>query len=292
VTTTFPMELEIIRVSATVGFLTAASYYDLFNKKNVPVAIPYAMIAAGFLLNLLTLSQGAIISSSAITLAVFGIGYLIYRIGQIGGADVLVFAGIALLLPEIPASILPQLAIPLFTYPFVVSVFLVSGFLAIIGLSAKYIPAVISALLKGKIKIRAQSALASILIVGSYLVVVYVFASAGILSPTQSALLLFLVLLAGFLTTFKEFISSTMVQWVPLKQIDDEDVIALHYLDPKLVAKLKLQPVLVHSELEKLRTSKLKKFPIFKGMPPFLPYVLLSVLLLLIFGDPFKLLFI
>ena len=291
-TTTFPMELEIIRVSATVGFLTAASYYDLFNKKNVPVAIPYAMIAAGFLLNLLTLSQGAIISSSAITLAVFGIGYLIYRIGQIGGADVLVFAGIALLLPEIPASILPQLAIPLFTYPFVVSVFLVSGFLAIIGLSAKYIPAVISALLKGKIKIRAQSALASILIVGSYLVVVYVFASAGILSPTQSALLLFLVLLAGFLTTFKEFISSTMVQWVPLKQIDDEDVIALHYLDPKLVAKLKLQPVLVHSELEKLRTSKLKKFPIFKGMPPFLPYVLLSVLLLLIFGDPFKLLFI
>ena len=287
------MEFELARAAAMVLFLAAASYFDLFNKKNVPVAIPYAMVAVGFILNLLSFDANLILTSSAAALAVFAIGYLVYRTGQIGGADVLIFAGIALLLPESPAALLPQAATisPLFSYPFIVPVFLISGFLAIIGLSLKYVPKVASGLAQGKVAIRPQSALTSAIIVISYLAVIYFFSQAGIIVPAQSALLLLLVLLAGFLTAFKDYISSTMVEWVPLGGIDEEDVIALHSLDPMLVSRLKLQPVLTPPELAKLKKSKLKKFPIYKGMPPFLPYILLAVLFLLIFGDPFRLLF-
>ena len=137
------MEIELLRIAATIAFLAAATYYDLFNRKNVPVTIPYAMIALGLLFNLASLDLNLILSSCATALAVFAMGYLVYRAGQIGGADVLVFAGIALLLPSAPPPLYPQIASPpFFPYPFIVPVFLASGFLAIVGLSAKYIPKV------------------------------------------------------------------------------------------------------------------------------------------------------
>jgi len=287
------MEFELLRIIATLSFLTAATYYDLFNKKNVPVFIPYAMISIGLLLNIFTLNLNFILSSSAVALAVLAIGYLVYRTGQLGGADVLIFAGISLLLPNAPSLSIFQASAqqPLFTYPFILSVFLVSGFLAVIGLSAKYVPKVACALLRGNVEIKAQSALSSVLIVASYLAVIYFFSEAGILSTAQSVFLLLLVLLAGFLTLFKDYISSSMVEWVPLGSIDEEDVIALHLLDEKLVRRLKLQPVLTPSEMVKLKRTRMKKFPIFKGMPPFLPYVLVALIFLLLFGDPLTLMF-
>jgi len=286
------MQFEMLRIAAALSFLGVATYYDLFNRKNVPVVIPYSMMLFGLILNLASLDINLILSSCGVALVVLAIGYPIYKVGQIGGADVLILAGIALLLPDAPPALLPQApAQPFFSYPFILPVFIVSGFLAVLGFSAEYIPRTLSSALRGGVEVKAQSVLSSALIVVAYITVVYLFLQAGILSAAQSAFLLILVLLAGFLTLFKDHISSTMVEWVPLKEIDEEDVIALHMLDPKIVSRLRLQPVLTHSEMEKLKKTRLKRFPVFKGMPPFLPYVLLAVVLLLAFGDPIALLF-
>ncbi len=284
------MQFEMLRIAVAAAGLLVATYYDLFNKRNVPVNITYFMIGAGFLLNIATLDISLIAYSSLAALIVMGLGYLIYRTGQIGGADVLIFAAIALLFPSFPASILAPSAPPFFEFPFVASVFIISGLLSIFGIGAIYIPRVLRDLAKGKVKLNATSAFSAFAMLISFLAVIYVL---GPYIPFQSgqAILALVMLLAIFLILFKDHISSSMIEWVPFSQIDDEDVVALDLLNPKLVAKYSLQRVATRTELEKLKKTGLKKFPVFKGMPAFVPYILLAVLLLLVFGDPLWLLF-
>lgn len=285
------MEPEAIRIAFLFAFLTVAAYFDVFNRKNVPVAIPYAMIALGILLNLYSLDFSELVSSATVSLLIITVGYIIYRAGQIGGADVLIFTGIALLMPMQPVSLYPLVPVAkAFTYPFVFSVFLVSGFIALIALAFKYVPFVLRGLAAGKVRIHPLKAIPAILVCGAYIASVYVLAMLGIITGVQGAFISALAILAGFLTLFKDEISAAMVEWVGISEIDDEDVIAIHLLKPALVSRLDLQPVLTRPELEKLKSSKLKKFPIFKGMPAFLPYVLLAALFLLLFGDPIAML--
>lgn len=284
------MQFEMLRIAVAVAGLLVATYYDLFNRRNVPVNITYFMIGAGFLLNLATMDLSLIIFSSLIALIVLGLGYLIYRTGQIGGADVLIFASIALLFPSIPESLLKPPSQPFFEFPFVASVFIISGLLSIFGIAAIYIPRVLKDLARGKVKITATSAFSAFAMLVSFLAVIYAL---GPYLPFQSgqALLALVMLLAVFLILFKDHISSSMIEWVPFSKIDDEDVIALELLDKKLVAKYSLEKVATRQVLERLKKTGLKKFPVFKGMPAFVPYILLAVLLLLIFGDLLWLLF-
>jgi preflagellin peptidase FlaK len=285
------MEFEALRIASLLAFLAISSYFDIFNRKNVPVGIPYAMIALGIILNLATMDFGVIVSSATVALLIVTVGYVIYRTGQIGGADVLIFTGIALLVPSQPAALLPlEPASHFFLYPFVFSAFLISGFLALIGLSFQYVPAVSSSLLRGETKIELKNALLAVLVSGTYIAVVFLLVQAQRIAPVQALFISALALLAGFLTLFKDKITLAMIEWVPLGEIDEEDVIALNLLKPSLVKKLALDPVVTRTEREKLKKSGLKSFPIFKGMPAFLPYVFFAALLVVVFGDPLAIL--
>lgn len=136
------MQFEQIRILVMVVGLLAATWYDVFNRRNVPVYITYAMIGAGLLLNILSLDLQFIVFSSAVALLVFALGYIVYRTGQIGGADILVFAGLALLMPNSFTPLFPPPVPPLLPYPFIVSVFILSGVLAIFGVSLIHAPAI------------------------------------------------------------------------------------------------------------------------------------------------------
>ena len=282
------LQFAFLRESLLVAFLLICSYYDIFNKKNIPLWVTIGMVAAGVLLNLATLDTNFILYSSMIAIIILAIGYAIYKTGQIGGADVFAFMGIALL---IPSSAPNPAAIQLLQYPFVFSVFLVSGFLAMLGICAKYIPRIAILFAKGKIKPGLWDALASgILVVVSAPLILNMF-ERGILSLTQATGLSLLIALTAFLSLFKSQISDSMIEWVKLKEIDEEDVIALKLLDPKTVKRYKLNAVLEKGEFEKLKRMNLKKYPIYKGMPAFMPYLLLAAIIILAIGDPILLLF-
>ena len=286
------MQFEAIRVSVAVAGLLLASYYDLFNRRNVPSWLTYSMLGAGILFTLAGFDAQEIANSAVAAVAVLGLGYLVYRSGQIGGADVLIFAALALLLPIAPAPIFPvSSSAPAISLPFIVAIFIASGLFSIIGISATYVPKVLSSLLKGNVKVGRTSIFSSAVIVASYAFVLYFMHSAFALPVPQLALIAMLVILAAFLMLFKEHISESMIEWVPFSKIDEEDIIALEKLDPGLVARLSLGKVLTPSELGKLKKTKLKTFPIFKGMPPFVPYITLGLAFLLLFGDLVLLLF-
>ena len=65
-----------------------------------------------------------------LAIAVFGISYVLYYTGKIGGGDLKLFTGIALLVPYLPQS----------PYPFVLLAMFVAAIAAIIALTAYYVP--------------------------------------------------------------------------------------------------------------------------------------------------------
>ncbi|QLJ53318.1 MAG: Type IV leader peptidase family protein [Candidatus Fermentimicrarchaeum limneticum] len=267
---------------------TAATYYDLFNKRNVPTWLTYSLVALGVVFTLATLNTSGIIFAFAVALAIFAFGYLLYRTGQIGGADVLMFVSIALLLPNAPKPLLANVE-PQLSFPFVVSIFVLSGMLGVFGIFLKYVPATLYEIIRGeKIEINRTHALLSTAMMVLYLVLLYFLNSIVEMPQVQLAVFTAVVICATSVFSLKEHIAEKhMIRMVSVEDIDEEDVLAIEKMDQKLVSKYKLDKLLTASEIEKLKKmGKRKKFPVYKEMPVFMPYVLIALLLSALFGDP------
>jgi Flp pilus assembly protein protease CpaA len=282
------MEFAMLRFVICLVGCTAATYYDLFNRRNVPTWLTYALVAIGALFTLASLNISIITQNFLIAIAIFVLGYLLYRAGQIGGADVLVFISIALLLPEAPAPLLSTTA-PHLEFPFVFSVFILSGMLGVFGIFLKYVPATLYEFLRGE-KIRISRAQAGLAVATLLLYTIFLYYLNSIVELPEVQLIIFLavVVCATSLFTLKDYISEKhMIRMVGVDEIDEEDILAVEKMDQKVVSKYKLDKLLTPSEIDKLRKmGKKKKFPVYKEMPVFMPYVLIALLAALLFGDP------
>jgi Flp pilus assembly protein protease CpaA len=282
------MEFAMLRFAICFVGCTGATYYDIFNKRNVPSWLTYSLVAIGALFTLASFNMNAIVSSGVVALVIFAFGYILYRTGQIGGADVLVFISIALLLPEAPTSIFLQANSQL-GLPFVISIFVLSGVLAVFGIFLKYIPLTIrDALMGEKIRIEPSQFALAVFTLVFYAVFIYYMNGIIELPQTQLAVFAAVIVCATSIFALKDHISEKyMIRMVGVDEIDEEDVLALERMDPKLVKEHKLDRLLTLKEIEKLKKmGKKKKFPVYKEMPVFMPYVLIALTAALLFGDP------
>ncbi len=299
------MEFEVVRLAICLAGCAGATYYDLFNRRNVPSWLTYTLVALGALFALASFNIDLIMSngftalldmtvSSGILAAlfIFAIGYALYRVGQIGGADVLVFVSIALLLPEAPQSIYLT-AKPQLGFPFVVSIFVLSGILAVFGIFLRYIPLTLYNMLKGEVSVNPSQVLLAAATLTFYAAFLYYLNSLVELPQTQLAVFGAVIVCATSLFAFKDYISDKyMIRMVVVGEIDEEDILAVEKMDPKLVSEYKLDRLLTPKEIEKLKKiGRKKKFPVYKEMPVFMPYVLIALLAALLFGDPLAYLF-
>ena len=115
---------ELIRVVVAFVGTAIGAYYDIFNKKNIPDKFLYAFLAVAFVVNLVFYEESLFLFSVGVAIFFSAIGYLFYRLGQLGGADVFIIAAIMLLLPIHPSFIEMS-----FNLPFIFSVFIFSGVL-------------------------------------------------------------------------------------------------------------------------------------------------------------------
>lgn len=279
------MEFELARFAICVIGCGAATYYDLFNRRNVPTWLTYSLVGVGVLFTLATFDIAAIASTLEVALAVFVVGYLLYITGQIGGADVLLFVSIALLLPEAPHPFFGQQFE--FGFPFVLSVFVVSGMLGVFGVFLKYVPATVYSYAKGeRVVINRTTLLLSAATLLLYLLLLYNLALIAELTQLQLAVFTGVVVCATCIFALKEHISERyLIRMVGVDEIEEEDILAVERMDPALVRKHNLRKLLTKSEIEKLRKMR-RKFPVYKEMPVFMPYVLITLLLSILFGDP------
>ena len=223
--------------------------------------------------------------------AVLAIGFAAYAFGQLGGGDVKLFTALALLLPFYPTMFQPvasQFGITpvVAPYPFIVTLFLTAG---IIG-SLIFIPTYYMAKLvriRGRVKDFNKKLVKGI-------------AYSALISPV---FIMYAAWFPGFLLLFPPvalglviipFKNDTLehfsIKPKAVKDWDDDEVIALEFISDDVKKKLGLwRKTFTDRELAKIkeRAKKyhIKRLPVCAELPRFGPFILISLVISLFFGD-------
>ncbi|MEM0149471.1 MAG: hypothetical protein QXW10_01080 [Candidatus Micrarchaeaceae archaeon] len=283
------MELAIVRMFSVLAIALIYMLFDLFNNRNVPSAFAYATLAYGAAFSLLYMSMLSIISF-AIAAVILGFGYIIYRIGQIGAADIMEFAAISMVMP---IQLQPWLtSINQLGLPFIVSVLIGSGIAALVIVPIYY-TLLAKSRKKGRIlnSVDGRSVLKASLIFGAYVLFI-IFAILAIhLTVFALILLLLLAIFSSLIILFENAISRAMIEYVGVEKFEEGDIIALNLMGAKKTKAIKSK---VHS-FDRLATARLIKelkskririkFPVYKNAMPLALPIFIGVLLSLAVGD-------
>ncbi|HIH18927.1 TPA: prepilin peptidase [Candidatus Micrarchaeota archaeon] len=273
-----------LRSLAALAFTCAAAYFDAFNKKWVPNYLVYGFLGCALALNVLFFDSALFIQALVIAAAVFGSTYLLYKAGQLGGADAYVLTSISLCVPYLSKPFLAgEQSVP---YPFILSVLAPTGLAFILHMVARFLPYISRKISKGEVRFGLTKIAGPLLLLLAFAFFIYSISILPVALPIQYvAILSFLFASLFFFSLFKEEIKDSMVEMVPVSRLQEEDVLALEKMDKHLAKKLGLSPLIGKAAIAILKKSKLKRVPVYTGMPFFLPYLLLGLAFSLLFGD-------
>lgn len=245
-----------------IVFLALASYYDIFNRRTIPDWISYAFVVVALTFMLAT--EGIVLVKIGVAIAIFSLGYLLYRIGYIGGADVFFLAGLVLLLPLTGtagiSAALPTIVTVLFISTILMAVYLEYNFFA----------------QRNKFEPKMQEIVTSIIWIIGYSIVSYVLYSLGLVSFAALALLVGIV--SAVFALIKKDLAKSLVTFVAPTKIIEEDILAVEEMDPKIVEKLGLERLLTRAQIEKIKKAGLKSVPIYGKLPPYMPFMLIGTI--------------
>ena len=272
-----------VRIMVAVAFTGAAAYYDMFNKKWVPDLLLWCFLGASLLLNVVFFDPAVFAPALFIAIAVAALTYALYRMGQLGGADVFVMASIALAIPYLPKPLLAaSQSVP---YPFFLSMLAPTGIAFIVHMLFRFIPYISRRISAGKVEFTVQKVAGPALIAVSLVIFCTVVSSLPMQLPASYfAIIGFLSAALIFFSLFMPEIKASMVEKIPVSRLQCEDVLALEQM-PSLAKNLKLPPVISGKTIAALKRAKIKSVPVYTGMPFFLPYLFIGLVLTLLFGD-------
>lgn len=282
--------LFTVRVAAVVVIALVYMLFDLFNSRNVPSMFAYATLGFGTVFTILYLNVSAIMISLGIAAVIGALGYLVYRAGQLGGADVIEFAAISMILPLQPAPYLSSIF--QFNLPFIISVFIATGVVALALIPLYYIPMARSSLRKSMWSYVDRSAIFK----GAVLTVAYLAFLLFLVFATNAGviglLIVVVVMISSILTmTFERPITDSMVERIPAGKFEEGDMIALNMMNEKEIGEMKrkirgfgrLVTLRVIGEMKRKKVTR--KFPVYrKAMPLALP-IFIGIVLSLLFGN-------
>lgn len=228
--------------------------------------ITYPMIALGIVLNLIEFD----LSLFYVAIAVFAISYVLYWLGKIGGGDVKLFAGIALLLPYFNGNV------------FIVHALLAAAILSIIFYSVYYVAKYWR---KGISLQENRQGILSALVLGIITAAYFYYMISMQFMAVQIAALLYVVIAFAlfFLALEKGIKRNFFLKEVKLGKLEEDEVIATDFLDKGVKEKLKLhwKGVFGKKEIDALRKIGVKMVPVYRDMPPFAPFVFLGLAIVL-----------
>ena len=271
--------LLLLRIAAALVGTGAAAWQDA-KTSFIDDKITVSMIAVGAAFCLyeaaLAVDKTPWIWAGVAALAIAVLGFALWKAGQFGGGDVLLFIGLQLLLPFNPTA-----AGAFLPYPFIVSVLVSASFLGSVWTAFWFAKRLSEegALDAGKAAASVLGALAAVAVLAWFS-----------LSLAQIVFFGALFASAFFLTVFKkEIMRRVVVKRVRLSEVEDEDVLAIDELPARLVARYKIGRVLTKSEVAKLRVvgrrEKIVLWPVCKELPRFAPFVFAGLAACLVVGD-------
>lgn len=268
---------ELFRILLAFAGTGIAAYYDVFNKKNIPDKFLYGFLAIALLTNVVFYSETLFPFTIGIAILLAMIGYLIYRLGQLGGADVFVLVSIMLLLP-----LHPSIAGMPFNLPFILSVFIFSGILFAI-----YVMGYFGYKLT-QVESRANLTYGLMLI--PYLIFAYFFYSSFLFSWVFFVFFSVAIFATMFFLIFRDSLNMMLAEELPVSQLEPEDVLALEVMNKDMIERYRIPRLMTKETIARLKKTKVTDVMVFTKLPPFVPFILLGMILSMLFASSLVLL--
>ncbi|MCL4371851.1 nucleoporin Nup120/160 [Candidatus Marsarchaeota archaeon] len=263
--------------------------FDIFNSRNVPNIFAYAALLYGLALTVLYLNASEIAISAVIAAIVLGLGYAVYRAGQLGAADVIEFATISLILPFQKTGLI--YSFPQGYLPSVISLAINSGIAALIIVPLYYIPKSGKRFKHAKaVQPHFADYFKTILILVVYLFFLLFLIAVVHSSAFGIALLIVIAIGSGMVLLYEKRIMAYMVQYVNYRMMEPGDMIAVQMIDETKLKSLKRRIKgfgrLVTPELLKELAKKYSgKLPVYKKGIPFAVPIFVGALALVLYGN-------
>jgi Flp pilus assembly protein protease CpaA len=282
--------LLVYRLAIVVLIALVYMIFDVFNNRNVPTVFAYATILVGVAMTVLYYPDfQTIMISSLIAIIVCGLGYVFYKIGQIGAADVAELTAISLILPLQPAAYLTS--VTQFNLPFIISVFIATGVVALLMIPLYYLP---------RAGIRRKSLFEGVgrkeLYKGLMLLVAYMAFILFLVYELNITIIgvavLAVVMVSSIVTiVFETPITDSMIEYIQASKFEEGDIIALNLMKKRDISFMKkrlryFDRLVTHALISNMKEKKIKqKFPVYrKAMPLALP-IFAGVILSILLGD-------
>ncbi len=278
--------MQYLRIGAALAIALVYLLYDLFNRRNIPNIAVYATLCIGIAFTIALFNVVEIAESALIASAVFALGFLAYRYGQLGLGDVAEFAALSLIMPFQGMPLLYKAN--QYALPFVFSLFIASGIAAIILVPIAYMPRISKKRLGGKAssKLKAKA----ILIGASYLAFIGVLSYYGIMTVYGIAIMGLLLIGSVFIITFEGEMAKAMISYKEPHQLEEEDMVAISIIEPALLKKVKsacpeFTGLVTKSAKEKLLALNGIKLPVYDNGIPFAVPIFIGLVASLLFGN-------
>ncbi len=289
---------QLLMIRIGVAFVIALIYmlFDIFNKRNVPSIYAYATVVVGILFTISYLNFTIITESAAIAAAVSALGYLVYKIGQLGAADVIELAAISLILPIQPAAYLVQNV--QFGLPFILSVFVATGIIALLMVPIYYLPRAAKMMKKTFWRSIGRKdifkSLFTLIAYGVFTIFLILEANLGV----PGIVIMAALMIGSSLTiAFERPIMDSMVSFIPVSQFEEGDIVALNMMKKSDIASTRkkvkeFDRLVTYKIMKKMQGLHIKgKFPVYRQAMPLALPIFLGFVISILFGNLVLLLF-
>lgn len=283
-------DISTVRVIVVIAMAFVYLLFDVLNKRNVPTLYAYSTVVLALVLTATLGSLQLIGESLLISAVIAGLGYIVYRIGQLGAADVIELTAISLIIPIQPAAYFvsqPQLGLP-----FIISVFIATGVSALILVPMYYVPRARKVLKKDILHmITNRDVLKGILILVAYGAFIAFWTYEIGMSAAGIALVAVIMIGASATVMFQKPITDSMVDYLSPSKFEEGDIIALNLMSKAEIAAArkkingfgKLVTLSILKQIQKHRVPG--KFPVYRQAMPFAVPIFIGLAVSLLYGN-------
>lgn len=258
------MDFLIFKEIAVILAGILAALTDL-RTGEIPDWITYPLIAFGIIAGLLEANWLGL----GIGALVFGIGYLLYYGGKIGGGDVKLFTGLAFAMPFYNGVV------------FILPVLLYSALTAVVFLSVYYTVKLVR-LKKLDLKENRQGIFNAAIIGIALIAYFWIMLNSGFFQM-QNALVLAVPMAFAlvFMALEKSIRKSFFAKSAKVKDLEEDELIAWDLLPEKTkkLLDLKFKRIIDEKLKAELRKAKISEIMVYRNLPRFAPFILAGIVL-------------
>jgi Flp pilus assembly protein protease CpaA len=290
------LQIALIKIALALVIAFAYMLFDVFNERNVPDVFAFGTLLFAAAAALFGATSSNILTSYIVAAMICGLGYILYKIGEIGAADIIELAALVLLIPLQPVPFLSgasQLG-----FPFAVSLIVDTGIAAVIMVPLYYIPKAFSLMGKSVFSKISRSDLSKALVVVIAYALFFTFI-ATLFAVGTYGLIIFasLMVFSSLMLLFQNPITLSMVKMASYSEFTEGDIIAFNLMRPSqiIAAKRKISNfgrLVTPAMISEMKSKKINtKFPLYKNAVPLAVAIFAGLVFAILFGNMVLLMF-